>query len=465
MKMDGSNVVMKLEDGRTLRLSRSGKTKLYRQSKEIKPSEFGPGDQVSADATEDQWGMLFALRVDLDRTATPEERQQAIAESTQRPPARPESEDANDDARPTLKRKDGPSEAKHTSDSISKRADSRDSASTSSSDDEQSAASKPASTVADNNPPEPSNPGYGEDQPPALRRGKSTAPSSTRPDPPARTQTPIQTEPPVQPETQPETPARPVPALRAPVRTVDRPNPVDALVERAREATFSFANKLPNFLCEEFMARFQRFTNAQGWQSLDVIAAEIIYENGQESYRNLKINGAPTKKKMEELSGAWSTGEFATTLNDLLHPQTDARFRDGGETKINGQRARVYDFDVEQRNSHWNVQTGSQSLAPAYQGSVWIDPETARALRVEIQAKNLPSDFPMDVVESAVDYSWVRIAGDSVLMPVHAESLGCQRGTHACSRNVIDFRNYRKYSSDTKIIFGDEGGDQTQEQK
>lgn len=229
------------------------------------------------------------------------------------------------------------------------------------------------------------------------------------------------------------------------------------MIERAREAAFNFSEKLPNFLCQEYMARYSRYSNASGWQPLDVISAEIIYDGGQESYRNLKINDRPTVKKMEDLSGSWSTGEFATTLKDLFHPQTAARFREGGQDTINGVRARVYDFTVEQVNSHWIVQAGSQSFSPPYKGSVWIDPESSRVLRVEIQARNLPYDFPMDVVESAVDYSWVRIGGESVLLPVHAESLGCQRGAHSCNRNIIDFRNYHKYTADSKIIFDDAG--------
>ncbi len=59
----------------------------------------------------------------------------------------------------------------------------------------------------------------------------------------------------------------------------------------------------------------------------------------------------------------------------------------------------------------------------------------------------------MDTVESAVDYSFVRIGAEPVLLPVHAESPGCQRGTNSCSRNRIDFRNYREYTADSKITF------------
>jgi hypothetical protein len=184
---------------------------------------------------------------------------------------------------------------------------------------------------------------------------------------------------------------------------------------------------------------------------LDVVSADIIYDDAHETYRNVKINDRPTDRGMQEIGGSWSTGEFASTLLELFHPDTRARFRSGGASSISGVSAQVYDFTVESENSHWTVQADSQSLIAAYAGSVWIDPKTARVLRIEIQARNLPSDFPMDTVESAVDYSYVWIGGMSFLLPVRAESLGCQRGINECRHNIIDFRNYHEFTSEIKI--------------
>jgi hypothetical protein len=65
----------------------------------------------------------------------------------------------------------------------------------------------------------------------------------------------------------------------------------------------------------------------------------------------------------------------------------------------------------------------------------------------------MPRTFPLDTVESAVDYDFVMIGDSKYLLPVHSESLSCERGTRQCSRNVIDFRNYRKFSSETSITF------------
>ena len=228
-------------------------------------------------------------------------------------------------------------------------------------------------------------------------------------------------------------------------------SPSAPLIERAREAAWQFSQKLPNFVCEEFMSRFI-LQGRQDKKPLDLVSAEIIYEDGHESYRNVKIDNHPTDKPLQEIDGSWSTGEFASILLELFHPDTRAQFHSGGATTISGLSAQVYDFQVEGQNSRWMLHAGSQSLAAAYKGSVWLDPSTARVLRIEMQARNLPSDFPMSTVETAVDYSYVRIGEASVLLPVHAEALGCQRGSSYCSHNIIDFRNYHEFKSEIKIL-------------
>ena len=102
---------------------------------------------------------------------------------------------------------------------------------------------------------------------------------------------------------------------------------------------------------------------------------------------------------------------------------------------------------------HWLIQIEDKSIAPAYQGAVWIDKDTGRVLRIEMQTLDLPQDFPMESVDSAVDYSFPNIGGESVILASHAETMGCQRDSKFCSRNVIDFRNYRKYTSESQITF------------
>ena len=252
---------------------------------------------------------------------------------------------------------------------------------------------------------------------------------------------------------QPDLPPCPDPPLAASapadsIRTRSL-SPSEALIERARGAAFEFSENLPNFICQEVMARYRQRGREE--TPLDVVSAEIIYDHGKESYRNVKINDRSTDTSLEEISGSWSTGEFASTLLSLFSADTNARFRSGGASSISGFSARVYDFEVPRGNSRWTVHVDSQTLVPAYEGSVWVDPSTARVLRIESQARNIPSDFPIDTVESAIDYAYVMIEGKSFLLPVHAESLGCQRGSSFCTHNIIDFRNYHEFRVDVKI--------------
>jgi hypothetical protein len=229
----------------------------------------------------------------------------------------------------------------------------------------------------------------------------------------------------------------------------------DPLIQKASDAALDFTETLPNYVVQEVASRYESTTSPPSWHAIDVVSTDLVFENYKENYRNITINGKPTNKPLEE-TGAWSTGEFGTLLIDLFSPATDADFHYLRDGRTSGIDAKIYDFAVKRENSHWDIHFNSQSYTPAYVGSVWIDPKTGRVLRIEIEAKGFPSTFPADHVESATDYSYVRLGGEQqFLLPVHAEILSCQRGTNNCSKNTIDFRNYHKYTGESSIQFGD----------
>jgi hypothetical protein len=98
--------------------------------------------------------------------------------------------------------------------------------------------------------------------PPRLKRGKPVQQASTRetyPDPPVSSQ-PI-TEPRVEP-----------------------PPPVDsrqAFIEKARAVAASYLEGLPNYICQEVATRYGSTTRVPSWNVLDVVAADLVYEEGK----------------------------------------------------------------------------------------------------------------------------------------------------------------------------------------
>lgn len=238
------------------------------------------------------------------------------------------------------------------------------------------------------------------------------------------------------------------------VNATDRPKGADELVERARDAAFDFDQSLPNFLCDQLTNRYRSKTLKPDWKYQDRVQVELVYANNREDYRNVRINGKTVKKGSPEDSGTWSSGEFGTILIDVFHPNTHTSFRLRGSSTAAGLDAKVYDYSVLQENSHWQVRFG-RTVRPAYKGAVWIDPKTARVLRIEMNTRKLPSDYEIDTVETVVDYGWVNISGTRFLLPVKSENLACFRGTFDCVRNEIEFRNYRKFSVESQILATD----------
>ena len=227
----------------------------------------------------------------------------------------------------------------------------------------------------------------------------------------------------------------------------------DDIIGDAREAAANFSAGLPNFLVQQATTRY--FSNGRpiNWRAMDIVTTDVTSVDGREEYKNIKINGKPTNSI--EDSGSWSTGEFTITLQDILSRSTDAKFTKRGDDRIAGRPAYVYDLAVEKRNSHWDLvaQNHKRDYFPAYKGSIWVDKETRRVLRIEQQATNLPKDFDYDQAETVVEYGFVAIEGKKYLLPILAENLGCQTGTQSCSRNVIRFQNYKKFSAESTLTF------------
>jgi hypothetical protein len=227
----------------------------------------------------------------------------------------------------------------------------------------------------------------------------------------------------------------------------------DPVIEAAREAADAFSSSLPDYLVEQVTTRLTSFNNEASWNTIDVISAEVASVRGKEEYRNIRVNGQPSSQPPEK-SGTWTTGEFVITLQDILSPATAASFKHVGDERVGSRPALIYEFSVAAENSHWVlVSDDGRQLRPPYKGQLWIDRETRRVLRLEQRAVSIPPTFPQDKAECVIEYGFVSIGDARPLLPMRAENRGCRRGTVNCSKNVTEFRNYRKFGAESTIKF------------
>ena len=244
-----------------------------------------------------------------------------------------------------------------------------------------------------------------------------------------------------------------------PKQTAERPRPPaptgpdDSVIDSTKDASGKLIDNMPSFIVQQNTTRYFSNTFPAQWRALDVVTADVVSVNGKEDYRNIMVNGKPSSRPIEK-SGAWSTGEFVTTLEDILSPYTAAAFRKSTDDNLDGRPTYTYNFRVAKENSNWDIIAPDGTKAePAYTGTIWIDKETFNILRIEEQTGPLPAGFPYDKAESTVEYNFVRIDGKNYALPVHSEVLTCQSDRAACTKNEINFQNYRKFTADSTITF------------
>jgi len=445
-------LVIQPDDHRIVWYRLTGRAAYQKDGKEADVKDFTPGDRVSVDSTEDDEGNFTATEVRWLKAGTAEERAgtaqtwdlpHTADSSSAATASRSRATSRSDDDRPILRRKSGDSSSAdnngappQTAATPSEQAGKANPEPAPATEKDADADLRPTTLVRQPDPP----PDVDDPGKPQLRRG---APARR----PSVNSMPVITDPPANAARG----SQDAPAPRGGI--VPQEDPV---ISKAREVAYSYVDGLPNFYCQQMTTRYQSDDPKAGWRALDIVSADVTYEDGKESYKNIKIGSKPVNRAMEDIEGTRSTGEFATVLVDLLSPATGASFKRDGQDTIRGRTAYVYKFDVPRERSHWRIEAPSQLYYPAFRGSVWIDKETSRVLRIEQESRGMPVLFPFDTVETATDYDFVRLAAnEQFLLPTESEVLNCQRGTSTCARNKIEFRNYRKFDASSTIRFDD----------
>ncbi len=224
------------------------------------------------------------------------------------------------------------------------------------------------------------------------------------------------------------------------------------LLAQAYEVASEFNGSLPSFVCDEVVDRFESNSKPVKWKKKDKVEVDVMYVNGKESYANPRINGKPFKGADIADTGTWSRGDWGTTLMEVLGSQAEFTKRPEGKDKdtIAGIETEIWDLKVKQEHSHWSINYGTP-FKPGYVGSLWVDPKTARVLRIEKSARKIDPKYEIDMVETVVEYGWVTIGSEKYLMPATSSSMSCQRYTNRCMKNDMVFTNYRKFSAESSI--------------
>ena len=232
------------------------------------------------------------------------------------------------------------------------------------------------------------------------------------------------------------------------------PQPSDPFIEETRKEVRDYLDELPDFICQQEIQRYVDLDGSGAWERADRLVYELTYNRKRESYKPINSVGRPITRPLEEAGGATSTGDFASALAAVFELETKTVFKPAGKERLGNRQTLLYDFRVPKESSKLVIKAeGADPLTVGYSGTVWIDAETKKVLRIDQAVDNLPKNYPVAYGERSVDYDTVRLRGLDVdfLLPIRAEIIIGDRLRKHHSRNVIHFKFYRKFETDIKI--------------
>jgi|SRR5579875_3035334 len=225
------------------------------------------------------------------------------------------------------------------------------------------------------------------------------------------------------------------------------------MLEDMRLYAEQYVANLPNFLCEQVTRQYEAGKKPNRWRPGDVLTLKLLFSEGEEQRSLELVNNRPIRPGVRHWRTPLQTeGEFGILLDRVFAPASHAAFAWQGWDTIRGKRAAVFTFVVDTEHSTMTLRLSDLAKATVpYHGTVYGDPESGAIWRIADAATQLPKELRTKSVSTTIDYDSVSIGDKSYLLPVQA-SIWMTTDTNNV-RNDLEFRNYRKFETDSVIKF------------
>jgi hypothetical protein len=224
----------------------------------------------------------------------------------------------------------------------------------------------------------------------------------------------------------------------------------------AHDNALSYTDSLPDFICSEVVRRYVNPNDKGAWKLADTLALKLTYFDRREEYKLMTVNNRSTSLSYEQMRGAITEGEFGSMLAAIFALKSRTNRDWDHWTTLRSRPTHVYTFAIAQRNSDYQITSGSnlrdeQKVRVGQHGYVYIDAATKMVVRLIAIADDFPEDFDVRKVILNLDYDFTDVGGNRYLLPLHSETtLWAPPFLH---RNETDFLQYRKFSADTTITY------------
>ena len=231
---------------------------------------------------------------------------------------------------------------------------------------------------------------------------------------------------------------------RSPLLTPEQ----NTILDRVRAYATNYTASLPNFVCIQDTHRMTAAAKGKPWKPIDEITQKLNFVSGRESYE--LISQQRPKKPVHTPLSVVSRGEFGTLMRVVLVGNS-ANFGWLGWDQIQGQKVAVFAYRVPLNQTSLRIESNHAAVMVAFHGLISALPETGSVYRITTEAEDIPREMAFQRMGSDMEYGPVVISGKSYLLPVKIVLSSTAEAT--LFRNQSDFLDYKKFGSESTIIF------------
>ncbi len=224
-----------------------------------------------------------------------------------------------------------------------------------------------------------------------------------------------------------------------------------ASLTQACEFVQSLRHRLPNFICDQKMERYEDVFGRPYLR--DTITAQVTHDESGERYADVKLNNKPTNAQMQKFAGSWSIGEFGGDLRVFFEPQSRAEFKFLRSADLEHTSTYIFEFKVAAADNHsWALNAQNVVTYPGFTGKIWIRSQDGRVMRLEARASELQPTSKISGFHKNISYSEIALGdGSNFVLPSNSEAVLCPWREH-CWETFISFHNCHKFAAKARIV-------------
>jgi hypothetical protein len=209
---------------------------------------------------------------------------------------------------------------------------------------------------------------------------------------------------------------------------------------------------MPNFVADEVQKRYTSAVNPPKWRLAHTVESEIAFSKGRESRTRIVLNGKPWDHPYRMLPSANWSGGFGSSLSDLFGVDCPSTFALDNGVKEHGRSLLVLRYKSPLDGCLGWIHSGYQRFFFEETGRVLFDERQGHVVRLEGTDQGFPPAFPISQREFEVSWDYVKIAGDSHLLPVAADYITIyDSGRMALTR--AQYKNHRHFEASSSVTF------------